>query len=29
MVQGFALNDDRFLKAKIDKLVYHSAIMNI
>ena len=29
MVQGFALNDERFLKAKIDKLVHHSVIMNI
>ena len=29
MVQGFALNDERFLKVKIDKLVHHSVIMNI
>ena len=29
MVQSFALNDERFLKAKIDKLVHHSVIMNI
>ena len=29
MVQGFALNDERFLKSKIDKHVYHSVIMNI
>ena len=29
MVQGFALNDERFLKAKIDKLVHNSVIMNI
>lgn len=29
MVQGFALNDERFLKAKIGKLVHHSVIMNI
>lgn len=29
MIQGFALNDEIFLKAKIDKLVHHSVIMNI
>ena len=29
MVQCFALNDERFLKVKIDKLVHHSVIMNI
>ena len=29
MIQGFALNDEIFLKAKIDKLVHYSVIMNI